>query len=90
MRREDDQSEKVLCPQPLINSLHRASVWSTFLCALVDDYVACYLPVGCRRYNLVRSFTTLTKLLPCSLQMFTMVFDLNVDSHRQRYFSDHK
>ena len=48
--------------QPLINSLHRASVWSTFLCALIDDYVACYLPVGCRRYDLVRSFTTLTKL----------------------------
>ena len=67
MRREDDQSEKVLCPQPLINSLHRASVWSTFLCALIDDYVAYCLPFACRRYDLVRSFTTLTELLLCRI-----------------------
>jgi hypothetical protein len=32
-------------------------------CAPVDDYVAYYLPFGCRRHGLVRSFTTLKKLL---------------------------
>jgi hypothetical protein len=50
-------------PQPLINSLHRAYVLSIIWCALVNDYVAYYLPFGCRRHDLVRSFTTLTKLL---------------------------
>jgi hypothetical protein len=47
----------------VVNSFHRAYVFSIIRCALVDDYVAYYLPLGCRRYDLVRSFTTLTKLL---------------------------
>jgi hypothetical protein len=36
---------------------------SIIRCALVDDYVAYYLPFGYRRHDLVRLFTTLTKLL---------------------------
>jgi hypothetical protein len=39
---------------------------SIIRCALIDDYVAYYLPIGCRRHDLVRSFTTLTKLLTIS------------------------
>jgi hypothetical protein len=50
-------------PQPLINSLYRAYVLSVIRCALVNDYVTYYLPFGCRRHDLVRSFTTLMKLL---------------------------
>ena len=46
-------------PQPL----HRAYVWSIFLCALIDGLIGYCLPFGCRRYDLARSFTTLTKLL---------------------------
>jgi hypothetical protein len=44
-------------------------VLSIIRCALIDDYVAYYLPIGCRRHDLVRSFTTLTKLLKLLLDL---------------------
>jgi hypothetical protein len=51
-------------PQPL----HRAYVWSIFLCALIDGLIGYCLPFGCRRYDLVRSFTKLKEPLPMAAQ----------------------
>lgn len=62
MNRLDFTFTTTVAPQLLINSLPRTYVLSIIQCALVDDYVAYYLPFGCRRYDLLRSFTMLKEL----------------------------
>ena len=67
------------CAPFLMNkSIHRAYVMLGSLCALIDEYIACYLPFGCRRYDIVRSFRTLiephTVLASCQTEIVVVVF----------------
>lgn len=40
-------------------SIFSAVFGGFLLCALNNEYIACYSLYGCRRYDLIRSFTTL-------------------------------
>lgn len=47
----------------VLKKAHSAYVLSMILCALLDDCVVYHLPFDCRHYDLVRSSTTIRKLL---------------------------